>query len=129
MLQKLSGTIHQVVTSVTLKGGQQRVQSADIFDSIRTETMRVETNVRFRDLTLDDCENYWRTGEPADKAGSYGIQGLGVIFVERLEGSYSNVVGLPLKETAQLLLGFGVDCLAPVKKQLSTLAREVIQHG
>ena len=55
---------------------------------------------------------YWHTGEPQDKAGAYAIQGLGAVFVERLEGSYSGVMGLPLYETAQLLKDFGIQVLA-----------------
>ena len=61
-------------------------------------------------LQADEIAAYWDTGEPADKAGSYGIQGLGAIFVERIEGSYSAVVGLPLQETATLLKSFGIPC-------------------
>jgi len=60
--------------------------------------------------TLDDDEiaRYWTSGEPADKAGAYGIQGLAATFVERIDGSYSGVVGLPLFETAELLRLYGV---------------------
>jgi septum formation protein len=54
------------------------------------------------------CEQYWNSGEPHDKAGSYGIQGLGAVFVARIEGSYSAVVGLPLSETAELLKKFDI---------------------
>jgi septum formation protein len=59
-------------------------------------------------LKRDEIERYWETGEPADKAGGYGIQGLGAMFVSRLQGSYSGVMGLPLYETAQLLQAAGV---------------------
>jgi septum formation protein len=59
--------------------------------------------VSFGELTEDTIEAYWRTGEPADKAGSYGIQGIGGKFVRHLSGSYSAVVGLPLFETEHLL--------------------------
>ena len=54
-------------------------------------------------------QTYWETGEPQDKAGGYGIQGKGALFVEKIDGSYSNVVGLPLTETAQLLRLFGYE--------------------
>jgi septum formation protein len=64
--------------------------------------------VRFRALAPGEAEAYWATGEPRDKAGGYGIQGLGAVFVESIEGSYSGVVGLPLAETAALLREAGV---------------------
>jgi septum formation protein len=67
--------------------------------------------VWFRALSEKDIESYWRTGEPRDKAGAYGIQGVGAIFIERLEGSYSGVMGLPLFETARLLQDFGIQVL------------------
>jgi septum formation protein len=57
---------------------------------------------------MEECDTYWNTGEPLDKAGSYGIQGFGAVFVDRIEGSYSAVVGLPLAETAELLQVIGV---------------------
>lgn len=99
MLQLLSGRSHRVVTSVT------------IAQAMREISFSVETIVVFRQLTIRDCEKYWETGEPADKAGAYGIQGLGAILVESINGSYSNVVGLPLTETALALREFGIDCL------------------
>ena len=102
MLQRLSGKSHEVMTSVTV---QQKN---------RIETQLVATIVRFRALNLDECYRYWLSGEAKDKAGAYGIQGLGAIFVESIEGSYSNVVGLPLAETTSLLLEFGVQCLPPI---------------
>ncbi|MEX2489037.1 MAG: Maf family protein [Pseudomonadales bacterium] len=99
MLVTLSGRQHRVLTAVT------------VADRDRTETIVVETIVVFRELTIKECERYWSTGEPVDKAGGYGIQGLGAIFVASITGSYSNVVGLPLMETADGLRGFGIDCL------------------
>lgn len=96
MLQQLSGGTHQVFTSVAVVRDR------------RIESKVVCTDVVFRDLTADECERYWHTGEPADKAGAYGIQGYGGVFVSRIEGSYSSVVGLPLAETAELLQRFGV---------------------
>ncbi len=98
MLQQLSGREHRVMTAVALAQGT------------RIESLRVETRVRFRRLQDREIEAYWRTGEPVDKAGGYGIQGLGAVFVQHLEGSYSGVVGLPLAETAQLLAQFGIAC-------------------
>lgn len=98
MLRRLSGTEHRVLTAVAVASGE------------RLERVQVETRVRFRALAQSEISAYWETGEPLDKAGSYGIQGLGAVFVERIEGSYSAVVGLPLAETAQLLARFGIAC-------------------
>jgi len=96
MLMHLSGRVHQVLTAVALvEGSHEAVRS-------------VTTDVLFRSLSEAECRRYWGTGEPQDKAGSYGIQGLAAVFVERIEGSYSSVVGLPLQETAALLAQFGI---------------------
>ena len=91
MLQRLAGRQHQVMSGVAL------------CDEHGCETRLSITHVQFAPLTLAQCEGYWNTGEPADKAGGYGIQGVAAQFVERIDGSYSGVVGLPLYETAQLL--------------------------
>ena len=101
MLNRLSGNSHQVITAVTV--GQKEQLSSFI----------VETIVKFRTLNSEECRSYWKTGEPCDKAGAYGIQGLGAIFVESLTGSYSNVVGLPLMETAECLKTFNISVLIP----------------
>ena len=104
MLQALSGRTHQVYTAVAL-----RSDSGD--DS------RVSVNdVTFRALTQEEMRAYWASGEPADKAGAYAVQGLAAAFIERIAGSYSGVVGLPLFETAQLLnsIGWSVRSAAPV---------------
>jgi len=96
ILSGLSGRSHQVMSAIALcRRG-------------RHEVCVVTTEVEFRVLTLAEMEAYWRSGEPADKAGAYGIQGLGGMFVRRLSGSYSAVVGLPLFETAAMLTAFGV---------------------
>ncbi|PVZ71932.1 Maf family protein [Pelagibaculum spongiae] len=92
----LSGRNHQVVSAVALTDGQQLLSQISV------------TKVRFKVLTQAEMEYYWNTGEPADKAGGYGIQGLGGIFVEHIEGSYSGVVGLPLFETCNLLKEFKI---------------------
>jgi septum formation protein len=66
------------------------------------------SRVTFRALREDECRRYWASGEPRDKAGGYAVQGLAAVFVERLEGSYSGVMGLPLYETARLLGAAGI---------------------
>ena len=74
------------------------------------EASRLSVNhVRFRPMSDAECLAYWQTGEPADKAGGYGIQGYGACFIEHLEGSFSAVMGLPLFETAQLLKEFNYE--------------------
>ncbi|HED19381.1 MAG TPA: septum formation inhibitor Maf [Gammaproteobacteria bacterium] len=98
MLQLLSGREHQVMTAVALVRDRE---------AVRLNTSRVW----FRPLGENEIDAYWRTGEPQDKAGAYAIQGLGAIFIERLEGSYTGVMGLPLHETDQLLQEFGIQLL------------------
>jgi septum formation protein len=66
------------------------------------------TSVRFRELNPAELLRYWQTGEPCDKAGGYAIQGYGAIFVQSITGSYSGVMGLPLAETAELLIAAGL---------------------
>ncbi|MFC5076586.1 Maf-like protein YhdE [Vibrio thalassae] len=94
MLQAMSGQKHQVLTAVSVVS--QNKQSS----------VMVTTDVWFKALSEKEIEQYWLSGEPQDKAGSYGIQGLGGRFVTRIEGSYYAVVGLPLYETDQLLQEF-----------------------
>jgi septum formation protein len=94
-LARLSGATHQVMTAVALANDGQ------------CQSVLVTTEVCFRDLSSEEIDAYVASGEPMDKAGSYGIQGLGGIFVNELRGSYSAVVGLPLQETAALLAGAG----------------------
>lgn len=96
MLMALSGRSHQVCSAVAVSQAGE------------TRTAVSVTEVTFRHLSEQDALAYWHTGEPADKAGAYGIQGVGALFVTRMSGSYSGVVGLPLHETAQLLAVFGV---------------------
>lgn len=99
MLARLSGRSHQVLSGVVLwtpDGGRQALSTS---------------TVSFRAIAPDEAAAYWATGEPADKAGAYAIQGLGAVFVKHLEGSYSGVMGLPLYETAQLLRAAGVEIL------------------
>lgn len=91
MLGRLSGATHQVMTAVALA------------QNGRSQCRLVITEVCFRELSAAEIDAYIATGEPMDKAGGYGIQGLGGIFINELRGSYSSVVGLPLQETAALL--------------------------
>ena len=96
MLARLSGVTHRVLTAVALvhAGGE----------AVRLS----ESHVEFRALTPHECDAYWASGEPRDKAGGYAVQGLGAVFIRGLAGSYSGVMGLPLFETAQLLDAAGV---------------------
>ena len=99
MLGRLAGRSHQVLSAVALWHAGE----------IRKALSR--SRVSFRAISPEEAAAYWASGEPADKAGGYGIQGLGAVFVESLEGSYSGVMGLPLFETAALLKEIGIDVL------------------
>ena len=96
MLTQLSGKTHRVYSAISLRG-REHSQAVSI------------TEVTFRHLTEQEMLDYWRSGEPLDKAGGYAIQGLGGVFVESIKGSFSGVVGLPLFETAQLLSKQGIE--------------------
>lgn len=96
MLRQLSGKTHQVYSAVSFRG-RQHWQALSI------------TDVAFRTLTDREMLAYWHCGEPADKAGGYAIQGLGSLFVESINGSYSGVMGLPLFETARILAKQGIN--------------------
>ena len=96
-LARLSGRKHTVYTGICLLAGR------DIASEV------VATEVEFASLTREACEAYLATDEPWDKAGAYGIQGVGGALVKAIHGSYSNVVGLPLHETWQLLARHGVE--------------------
>jgi septum formation protein len=136
VLQRMSNRTHRVLTSVTIgetiideaaagvvgagrvgagivDAGIVGIGKSELNESRKGEqrSFMVETLVTFRQLEIKECEAYWNTGEPADKSGSYGIQGLGSIFVARIEGSPSNVAGLPLMETVAELRKFGIDPL------------------
>ncbi|MBT5330183.1 MAG: septum formation inhibitor Maf [Porticoccaceae bacterium] len=97
ILEKLSGRTHQVHSGVALAK-----------EGVKTELVLVSTRVHFRELSEREIRSYWESGEPQDKAGGYGIQGLAAEFVTGIEGSFSNVVGLPIRETMQLLNRWGV---------------------
>lgn len=99
ILKMLSDNSHQVVTAIAAVQGE------------RSEVIVVTTDVDFKALSTQEITRYWQTGEPQDKAGAYGIQGIAGQFVKQIRGSYSSVVGLPLYETAQLLSSFGVKSL------------------
>lgn len=99
MLGRLSGREHLVLTAVALVTATR--------EAARTSTSRVA----FGDISAAAIAAYWQTGEPADKAGAYGIQGRAAAFVRHVAGSYSGVVGLPLFETVELLRAFGVPVL------------------
>lgn len=96
MLRRLSGRTHQVLTAVAVSGPRGILSKC------------VTTNVTMRELSAEEIACYWLTGEPADKAGGYAIQGLAAIFIEHIQGSHSAVVGLPLFETTHLLRQQGV---------------------
>ena len=96
MLMALSGRTHEVMTAVALADGSDLRTAMDV------------SRVTFRALDLQECRRYWATGEPAGKAGGYAVQGLAAVFISRLEGSFSCVMGLPLFETAALLDAAGV---------------------
>lgn len=100
MLSRLAGRSHQVLSAVALWHGG-RIQRAVSL-----------SRVAFRAIAPEEAAAYWASGEPADKAGGYGIQGLGGVFVESLDGSYSGVMGLPLFETAALLKETGIHVLS-----------------
>jgi septum formation protein len=96
MLARLSGREHRVLSAVCLRRG-------DLLEECTSDT-----RVQFLTLNREQCEAYIARAQPFDKAGGYAIQGLAAAFVERINGSYSGVVGLPLAETWQLLSRFGV---------------------
>jgi len=96
MLRRLSGRVHEVYTAVALAGAEG------------VESRLSVSHVRFRALSAAEIEAYWASGEPVDKAGAYAIQGRAAVFIERLEGSFSGVMGLPLFETAELLQHAGI---------------------
>ncbi|GAB6068851.1 hypothetical protein JCM13664_21720 [Methylothermus subterraneus] len=100
-LRRLSGRCHLVLSAVWLELADPRLSLGALSES----------RVYFRELSEAEIAAYWRTGEPRDKAGAYAIQGLGAVFVKRLEGSFSGVMGLPLYETANLLRKAGIDVL------------------
>ncbi len=97
MLRRLSGVSHTVFTGVALiKAG-------------REETFYEQTRVFFRPISEQEISSYVKTGEPMDKAGAYGAQGLGAVFIERIDGDFFNVMGLPLCRLVPMLRAFGAE--------------------
>lgn len=99
VLKKLSGNRHQVMTAVSVVSAQQNITKTSI------------SWVEFGDITDEQIQNYIKTGEPMDKAGSYGIQGLASIWVKQITGSHSGIMGLPLYETCRILEKFNITVL------------------
>jgi septum formation protein len=95
ILSRLSGREHRVLTAIAMSDGE------------RTRSRLSVSEVRFRTLSEHDIRRYVASGEPMDKAGAYGIQGHAAIFIEKISGSYSGIMGLPLFDTAALLEIFG----------------------
>lgn len=99
MLTQLSGNTHQVYSGITVYNTENNEMKKDF----------VCTDVKFSDLSEDEIKAYIKTGEPMDKAGAYGIQGYGGLFVEKINGCYYNVVGLPLNKLNYILREMGVN--------------------
>jgi septum formation protein len=101
MLAQISGKSHEVITGFTvLDTATNKIISGTVY-----------TKVYIKKLTTQEIDAYVQTGEPLDKAGAYGIQGLGAVIVEKIEGDYYNVVGLPLSALAEVLKEFGINVL------------------
>ena len=100
MLQKLSEKTHLVMTGVTV--------GVITANQAKFHTISAASNVEFAKLTESDCKEYCKTNEPFDKAGGYGIQGYGSAFIKKINGSYSNIVGLPIHEVVKLLKELGI---------------------
>ncbi|MEO8249166.1 MAG: Maf family protein [Burkholderiales bacterium] len=97
MLRDLAGKTHRVVTAVAVQAGERRLEATS------------DSRVTFGELTDSRIEAYVRSGEPIDKAGAYAVQGRAAMFIARIEGSYSGIMGLPMFETAQLLRQAGFE--------------------
>jgi septum formation protein len=97
MLRRLSGKKHTVFTGVALVCGERELTFSEASDVI------------FRDMTDQEISAYVRTGEPMDKAGAYGVQGCGAVFIRRIDGDFFNVMGLPLCKLVMMLREFGIE--------------------
>lgn len=109
MLQRLSGKEHWVWTGLSVYHHQKG----------KAESRAIKTAVRVKTLSVAEMEWYVATGEPLDKAGGYGIQGIGSFMIESLRGSYTNVVGLPLCELMQMLIQMGALIISDCRLQIS----------
>lgn len=109
MWQQMSDNVHEVWTAVQasqvslLPKGTNTANHKRMFQVVNQQKITERTEVSFIPLTAEMMSEYWDSGEPADKAGGYGIQGLGAAWVSRINGSYTNVVGLPLAQTLALI--------------------------
>ncbi|WP_299872436.1 nucleoside triphosphate pyrophosphatase [uncultured Cocleimonas sp.] len=99
MLSDMSGNWHEILSAVAISYNGN------------THVKLNRNRVLFREISQDEMIRYWKTGEPQDKAGSYAIQGIAAMFIQRIEGSYSGIMGLPLFETMQLLNDLGISNL------------------
>ena len=99
MFELLSDNVHQVITAIAVTNTKE---------AAAVKTRMSVSEVTFTKITTTQASHYWQSGEPADKAGGYGIQGLAAVFIKRINGSYSGIMGLPLFETAQLLNEFEI---------------------
>ncbi len=116
MLSLLEGRSHKVMTAVALVSGSK-------------ERVLVQTStVWFGQMSPQTMRAYWLSGEPADKAGAYGVQGLAAMFIERIDGSYTGVMGLPLYETAQLLTEFAVGGVATLAERIQMTTTGLLEH-
>lgn len=97
MMQRMSGQTHKVITAIAVAKWDSQNQECQI------DSCQVSSEVTFKELSEQEIEHYWATGEPADKAGGYAIQGYAGQFVTHISGSYSAIVGLPLYETVAML--------------------------
>jgi septum formation protein len=97
ILSKISGREHHVLTAFSISKPKNTIMHSEV----------VDTKVRVKTLEPDEIEGYIKTGEPMDKAGAYGIQGIGSFLIKGIEGSYTNVVGLPLVEVLEALKKLG----------------------
>ena len=98
MLQNLSGQTHRVLTAVAVQSGRKRLAAVSV------------SRVTFSAMSRAQIKAYVDSGEPMGKAGAYGVQGRAAAHIERIQGSYSGIMGLPLHETAVLLRSFGMAC-------------------